>query len=118
MTRGIRIVHTPTGTLLAEGPRGWGITPFEGNFYIQRRFLRTDGFQTNYIPGICFYKFVYVWMDLVIGDVRSRSLGWKYVLPNPVFPFIWFRVAVPGRHPELHVETFEGAQSGREGAVG
>ena len=25
----IRITHLPSGTRLAEGPLGWGITPFE-----------------------------------------------------------------------------------------
>ena len=35
-------------------------------------------------------------------------LGWKYVVPNPLLPFIAFRVAVPGTHPELLVEVSEG----------
>jgi hypothetical protein len=35
---------------------------------------------------------------------RSHSLGWLYWLPNPLFPFIWNRVAVPRNHPELAVE--------------
>ena len=40
----IRLTHTPSGTILAEGPKGFGgITPFEGNFYIRRKYLRTDG---------------------------------------------------------------------------
>ena len=68
----ISIVHRPTGTLLAEGPRGWGITPFEGNYYIRRRYLRTDRFGRNYVPGLCPYKFLYVWLDLKLGD-GSRS---------------------------------------------
>ena len=32
----IRIRHKDTGTLLAEGPVGWGITPWESNLYIAR----------------------------------------------------------------------------------
>jgi hypothetical protein len=28
-----------------------------------------------------------------------------YWLPNPLFPFIWYRVGLPGQHPELEVET-------------
>jgi uncharacterized protein (DUF427 family) len=105
----IRITHRPTGTLLAQGPLGWGITPFEGNYYISRRYLRTDGFKPNFIPGLCPYKFFYVWMDLVLknGD-RERNLGWLYWLPNPLFPFIWFRVALPGSHSSLIVERSAG----------
>jgi hypothetical protein len=25
----------------------------------------------------------------------------KYVVPNPLFPFIWFRVGIYGDHPEI-----------------
>ena len=47
----------------------------------------------------------YVWLDLHLPDgERSHSLGWLYWLPNPLFPFIWCRVAVPRNHPELSVE--------------
>ena len=38
--RCVRIRHRATGRVLAEGPLGWGITPFEGNLYIRRRYLR------------------------------------------------------------------------------
>ncbi len=94
--------------------------PFEGNFYISRRYLRTAGFKTNYIPGICFYKFIYVWLNLHLPDGGvSRDLGWYYWLPNPLFPFIAFRVAVPGAHPELRVELLqEGGPSTRPDIVG
>ena len=52
------------------------------------------------------YKFLYVWLDLHLpSGVTVRSLGWRYWLPNPLLPFIWFRVAVPDNHPELQVET-------------
>jgi len=101
--RQLRVVHRPTNTLLAEGPVGWGITPFEGNFYIRRRYLRTESFRVNYFPGLCFYKFLYVWMDLHVGDHVARNLGWMYWLPNPLFPFVWYRVAVPRDHPEIEV---------------
>ena len=100
----IRITHRPSGTVLAEGPLGWGITPFEGNLYIRRKHLRTGNLRPNFIPGFCFYKFLYVWLDLhVENDRRSRFLGWMYWLPNPLLPFIWFRVAVPRSHPEIEV---------------
>ena len=103
--RTIRITHRSTGSLIAEGPIGWGITPFDGAFYIRRKYLKTTGFRPNFIPGICPYKFFYVWMDLKLEDDRKvSSLGWLYWLPNPLLPFICFRVAVPSHHPELNVE--------------
>ena len=99
----MKIIHQPTGELIAEGKRGWAITPFEGNYYISRRALRTRGFKTNYIPGICFYKFLYVWLDFHAADgTVSRFAGWRYWLPNPLLPFIWFRVAVAADHPEIN----------------
>jgi uncharacterized protein (DUF427 family) len=103
----VRIKHRETGTVLANGPSGWGITPFEGNFYIRKKYLETDGFRVNWIPGLCPYKFLYVWMDLYLdGQKQVRSLGWMYWLPNPLFPFTWFRVAVPRHHPELEIEEY------------
>ena len=102
---------------MAQGPTGWGITPFERNYYIGRSYLRTDAFRPNYIPGLCIYKFLYVWMDLDLGDRgRTRNLGWKYWLPNPLLPFIWFRVAVPAHHPEILVETVSVQPEGVAGA--
>ncbi len=110
MAKTIRITHAPSGAVLAEGPLGWGITPFEGNLYIGRKYLRTSGFRPNFVPGFCPYKFLYVWMDLHLDDRgQSRSLGWMYWLPNPLLPFIWFRVAVPRSHPEIEVQELESA---------
>ena len=104
--RYVRISHRESGTLLAEGPIGWGITPFEGNYYISRRYLKTRAFKPNWIPGFCPYKFLYVWFDLKIGSgATERSIGWMYWLPNPLLPFIWFRIAVPGSHPALKIEV-------------
>ncbi len=112
MAKTIRITHAPSGTVLAEGPLGWGIIPFEGNFYIRKKYLRTRKLRPNYVPGFCPYKFLYVWMDLYLDDGgRSRSLGWMYWLPNPLLPFIWFRVAVPRSHPEIEVQELESAAS-------
>ena len=105
MTGNIRIVHSPSETLLAEGPTGWGITRFEGNYYIRKKYLKTDSFKVNFIPGLCIYKFFYVWMDLVLGSRKIRNLAWMYFLPNPLFPFIWFRVALPGSHPDIRIEN-------------
>jgi len=103
----IRIKHRETGTILADGPLGWGITPFEGNLYIGRKYLRTDRFRSNFVPGLCIYKFLYVWLDLELADgARVRNLGWLYWLPNPLLPFIWFRVAVPRAHPAIDIEEY------------
>ncbi len=103
----IRITHSESGVVLADGSLGWPITPFEGNLYIARKCLRTDRLKVNFIPGLCIYKFLYVWLDLHLdGGKRVRNLGWIYWLPNPLLPFIWFRVAVPRDHPELTIEEY------------
>ena len=47
----VRITHSGSGTILAEGPVGWGITPFEGNFYIRRKYLKTNQIRANFLPG-------------------------------------------------------------------
>ena len=108
MAQSARITHKLTGTLLAEGPLGWGITPFEGNYYISRKYLRTARFKPNFLPGLCPYKFLYVWLDLALDNgTREKNLGWMYWLPNPMLPFIWFRVALPGSHPALVVERYQ-----------
>ncbi len=103
----VRIKHRDSGTVLADGPIGWCITPFEGNYYVRKKFLKTDKFRVNFLPGLCFYKFLYVWMDLKLenGD-KVRNLAWMYWLPNPLLPFIWFRVALPRSHPEIQIEEF------------
>ena len=81
------------------------VTPFEGNLYIGRKCLRTDRFKVKFIPGLCIYKFLHVWLDLHLdGGKRVRNLGWIYWLKNPLLPFIWIRVAVPRDHPELTIE--------------
>ncbi len=106
MTR-VRITHSETGTVLADGPLGWGITPFEGGFYIRRKFLNTDRIRANYVPGLCPYKFLYVWMDLRLEEGRRvRNLAWMYWLPNPLLPFIWFRVALSRAHHEIEFEEY------------
>lgn len=100
----MKIIHQKIEELIADGKRGWAITPFEGNYYISGKALKTEGFKANYLPGLCFYKFLYVWLDFHDKDGRvAKDLGWKYWFPNRLFPFIWFRVAVPQRHPDLIV---------------
>jgi uncharacterized protein (DUF427 family) len=106
----VRIIHTTRAgstALLAEGPLGRGITPFENSYYIRRKYLATDGFRVNYVPGLCPYKFLYVWLDLVAPDgTVTKNLGWTYWLPNPLLPFIWFRFALPAAHPEIRVDRY------------
>jgi uncharacterized protein (DUF427 family) len=98
--------------LLAQGTLGWGITPFEDNYYVSRRNLRTRRFKSNFLPGVCPYKFLYVWLDLILEDgSREKNLAWMYWLPNPLLPFIWFRVALPGAHPALVVERCDSRAS-------
>jgi hypothetical protein len=105
--KSVRITHKATGMKLAEGSIGWGITPFEGNYYIRRKHLATP-LRSNFIPGLCVYKLLYVWLDLYLDDSQHvRSLGWFYWLPNPLLPFIAFRTALPGSHPELEIEKYE-----------
>jgi len=106
--KNVRIVHSRSNSVIAAGPIGWGITPFEGNFYIRKKNLVTDSFRVNYVPGLCIYKFLYVWLDFVMPDgTVIKNLGWKYWLPNPLLPFIWFRVAVPREHPDIRIEEYE-----------
>ena len=106
-SKNVRIKLRETGMVIAEGPIGWGITPFESAYYVRKKYLCTEGFQPNYIPGLCIYKFLYVWMDYVQENgAKIRGLGWKYWLPNPLLPFIWFRVAIPKNHPEIIYEEY------------
>lgn len=105
MSKKIRIRLKETGELIAEGEKGWNIFPFEGNYYISKKALVSEGFKMSWIPGICPYKFLYFWYHFVSSEGKKHPmLAWKYWLPNPIFPFIAFRIAVPASHPELIVE--------------
>jgi hypothetical protein len=90
----IRIRHRSSGIVLAEGPLGWGFTPFEGNYYIAKRYLVNGRFAINGIPGLSIYKFLFFWMDLHLLDGRTEKS-----------PFIWFRVVLPGDDRTLMYET-------------
>lgn len=101
----VSVFHRTSGELLAQGPKGWGMFAFEGNYYIAAKHLKTNGFEFSGIPGICPYKFVYFWYHFKAKDgTKISMLGWKYWLPNPLFPFIAFRLALPKRHSELLIE--------------
>jgi hypothetical protein len=108
--RSIRITHRSSGEVIAEGPLGFrGITPFEGNLYISRKCLKTRCLRPNWVPGLCIYKFLYVWLDLLQPDeAREPFIGWMYWLPNPLLPFIAFRPAVPRLSPVLQVDEISG----------
>lgn len=109
-TKTVRVTHKSTGALIAEGPIGWGITPFEGGLYVRRKYLRDGTFHTNFVPGLCPYKLLYTWMDYhPPSGGKVGSLGWLYWLPNPIFPFIWYRVAIPKHHPDITVSYEESA---------
>lgn len=32
------------------------------------------------------------------------NLAWLYWFPNPLFPFIWFRIVISCDHPDLLIE--------------
>jgi len=77
---------------VAVRPVGCDITAFESNLYMARKYLKTDRFCVNYVPGLCIYKFLFVRMDLHLDqEQRVRNLAWMYWLPNPLLPFICFR---------------------------
>ena len=37
---------------------------------------------------------------------KLRNLGWCHWLPNPLFPFVAFRVGLPAHHPLIRVERW------------
>jgi uncharacterized protein (DUF427 family) len=105
MKEHIVIIHKSTGEVLAEGEKGWGMFPFEGNYYIANKNLKTEGFKFTGIPGLCLYKFIYFWYHFKAKNGKtSPMLGWKYWLPNPLFPFIAFRIGISAHHPDIEVK--------------
>lgn len=107
--RYVQIRHHSTGAVIAQGPLGWGITPFEGNYYIRRQYLRDGHFRIDHVPGLCVYKGLYVGLNYIAPDrTVSKHLGWMYWLPNPLLPFIMYRVAIPGYDPLLVIDSVDG----------
>jgi hypothetical protein len=41
---------------------------------------------------------------VVEGYQTARFVAWKYLVPNPLLPFIWFRVGVPDNHHEIEIQ--------------
>lgn len=100
----IQVKHIPSGEVIAAGEKGWGLFAFEGNLYISEKNLKSRSFKFSGIPGFCPYKFLYFWYHFRPENADgTKMLGWKYWLPNPIFPFIAFRIAVPMRHPDIHI---------------
>ena len=100
----VTIHHEETGTLLAEGRKGWDMLPFEGNWYIRKRCLHSGRWRTTGWPGLCFYKGLYLWVTLEAAGVQDRLVAWRYVVANPLFFFIWGRIGVADGDPRLVVE--------------
>ncbi len=108
VSKTVEIFHKPSGELLARGLKGWGMFAFEGNYYIANKNLLTKGFRFSGIPGICPYKFLYFWYHFKSQEgTKYPMLGWKYWLPNPLFPFIAFRIAVPAHHGDIEVREVD-----------
>ena len=84
----VRIKHAGSNSLIADGPVGWAITPFEGNFYIRKKYLITDGFRINYMPGLCIYKFLYVFYGLLMMFVALLIFIGSYSLQKDSGCFI------------------------------
>ena len=52
----VQIRHSASDSLIAEGPLAWGITPFEGNYYISSKYLLTDGFRGTRLGDADHYR--------------------------------------------------------------
>jgi uncharacterized protein (DUF427 family) len=97
----ITITHRQTGELIAIRLSRLGLF-FESNHYICPKYIKTNGFKFSLLPGICFYKFVYLWLHLKLSNgKREDFMAWMYVIPNSLLPFIWFRIALPQNHHAL-----------------
>ncbi len=70
----VRIRHMGTGMLLAVGPLGWVMTPFVGNFYIDRKYLKPTAFER--ITCLTFASLKEALYD-VIDDRLRRRFGCK-----------------------------------------
>jgi hypothetical protein len=71
----VQIRHTVSDTLIAEGPLGWGITPFEGNYYISSKYLLTDGFRINWLPNPLLS---FIWFRVAVPQVHPEISVKRY----------------------------------------
>jgi len=87
----ITITHRPTGVVLAQGPLGWGVTQFEGNYYVSRRHLKDGIFKPNFIPGLCPYKSsMYGWISCFPMEAQKRVWAGCTGCPIPFSPSFGF----------------------------
>ena len=107
----LRITHVPTGMLLAEGPSDRGITWFEGNYYVRGKYLCTERWRVNSVPGLCVYTFLYAGFDLWwAGRAQARRMGKNSWLAGLGLAF---RMAVPGNDPQIRIEPISPAATVR-----
>ena len=98
----ITIIHRESGAVLTQEPRGWSITPSEGNYYVKEKYLARQYFSNSAIPGLCIHKGIYHRVTLNPPNIKPEGLAtWRYVMPNPLFPFIAFSMGISGHPPAL-----------------
>ena len=101
-----RIWHRPSGTLLVEGLKGWGITPFEGNYYIRKMYLKGDFFCRTLIPGLCPYKGIYHWLNLDLPDGQHEdNAGLALYHSKPIVPIYRLSPGASGKPPCIAVRS-------------
>ncbi|TXM70712.1 hypothetical protein [Methylobacterium sp. WL120] len=72
----MKVVHRGSGTVLAEGPSGWGMSRFGGGIHIRRRHLVGGTFSLGIVPGLCVYRGLYLSLDYMPPDGPiERGLG-------------------------------------------
>lgn len=101
-----KLIHIATGKILAEGEKK-DFFQLEGNYYL-KEFTFKEGVVVNtIIPGLCFYKFIYIWVNIKVSDkIILKNFGWKYIIPNPIFFKIFKRIGIPIYQDEIKLETF------------
>lgn len=99
-----KLTHIKTKKIIAEGIEK-DIYRLEGNYYIKESAFKQGIIVNTYLPGLCFYKFIYVWVNIKISDkLILKSFGWKYILPNPIFFKIFKRIGIPINQDEIQLE--------------
>jgi hypothetical protein len=86
-TNCIRITRKPSARLLAERPLGWDTRPFEGNYNIRRRYLKTDRMLPDFFQdcaGINFSKSG--WIQNWLRANEAEVLAGTIFYPTPYYP--------------------------------